>query len=397
MRVNQRVASPIIEGTTIEGRILMNSLLMKVFCGLLLGVLLTSGWAGAQQALSKPAVSPEQQQRLDLMKSKGTEASLTILPVRLGGKPFDRVTEVIGLILEQQGLMNIELGETVFDPPTGADRQGLADAVGEFVKGHPVTTDYVMYAEINGSRETGINELRAVVADNEGAVVWTELQTPQHEAFRGLESPNPMSLSVLLVERLSPNLGLNEETAKAAKPGKMAALMDERSGMPPENERAPLPERQKAMKESLQNATLMVFPVRMSGEANAASAADLEKMINEAGLCKAISAEESVLLKAPQADPNEMKILWGLAREFRVYARENPTDADYVLYADYVFNPQKWEQGFVHFVVCDNKGEWVIVDMQNSHHPDYQSIKPVSKEDCSKLLVKRLGSYLIED
>jgi hypothetical protein len=47
--------------------------------------------------------------------------------------------------------------------------------------------------------------------------------------------------------------------------------------------------------------------------------------------------------------------------------------------------------------VCDSKGEWVIVDMQNSHHPDYQRIKPISKEDCSKLLFKRLGTYLIED
>jgi len=25
---------------------------------------------------------------------------------------------------------------------------------------------------------------------------------------------------------------------------------------------------------------------------------------------------------------------------------------------------------FVHFVICDRKGEWVIVDMQNSHQPD---------------------------
>ena len=105
-------------------------------------------------------------------------------------------------------------------------------------------------------------------------------------------------------------------------------------------------------------------------------------------------AKQSVLLKASLADPNELKALWDLAREFRDYVKKNPIDADYVLYADYVFNPQNWEQGLVHFVVCDRKGEWVIVDMQNSHHPDYQSIKPTSREDCDKLLIKRLEGYL---
>ncbi|MGA3284662.1 MAG: hypothetical protein ABSD57_09425, partial [Verrucomicrobiota bacterium] len=42
--------------------------------------------AGEPQA----GIAPEQQQRLELMKSKGPDASLTILPVRLAGKPWDR-------------------------------------------------------------------------------------------------------------------------------------------------------------------------------------------------------------------------------------------------------------------------------------------------------------------
>lgn len=72
--------------------------------------------------------------------------------------------------------------------------------------------------------------LRAVVVDQAGAVVWTERQTPEDAAFKKLGSPDPMAMSVLLVERLGPQLGLKEETAKTAKPGKMARLMAERSG-----------------------------------------------------------------------------------------------------------------------------------------------------------------------
>ena len=205
----------------------------------------------AGEAENPGLLAPEQQQRLDLLKSKGTDASLTILPVRLGGKPWDRVTEVVGLLLERQGLKNIELGKAVFEPATTTDLQALAASVGEFVKGRPVTTGYVLYAEINGSPETGVTDLRAVVADKAGDVVWTDRLTPQDEAFKAAGSHEPMSLSVLLVQRLSPQFGLNEETAKAAKPGKMAAIMDQRSGLPPENERTPLPGRQAEMKRAM--------------------------------------------------------------------------------------------------------------------------------------------------
>ena len=222
-------------------------------------------------AAPQAGMAPEQQKRLELMKSKGPDGSLTILPVRLAGKPWDRVTEVVGLLLEKQGLRNIELGKTPFIPAE-TNLESLAAAVGAFVKTNPITTGYALYAEYNGDRQTGLNELRAVVVDQTGAVVWTDRQTPQDEAFKKMGHPEPMTMSVLLVERLSPQLGLNEETAKAAKPGKMAAIMDQRSGLPPENERAALPERQKAMKQALPGATLLVYPARIGGNKTASPA-----------------------------------------------------------------------------------------------------------------------------
>ncbi len=340
-------------------------------------------------------MAPEQQQRLETMKSKGPDASLTILPVRLAGRPFDRVTEVVGLLLERQGLKNIELGKAPLEAANLADLNSLSIAVGEFVKANPITTSYALYAEYNGDQKTGLNELRAVVVDKTGAVVWTDRQTPQDEAFKKMGERDPMTMSVLLVERLGPQLGLNEKTAEAAKPGKMAAIMDQRSGLPPENERAALPERQQTMKRALPEATLLVYPARIGGDKTSVpSATNVVRLLNQAGLCQAVSAEPPVLLKASQADPNEMKTLWNLAREFRSFVRANPPAAGYALYADYVFNPQNAEQGFVHFVVCDRKGEWVIVDLQNSHHPDYQSVGIISRDRCDQLLVKRLQGYL---
>jgi hypothetical protein len=372
----------------------MKSTSKKITFVLLLSAVVALGGTFAQQpSVEKPVVPSDRPQRLAVMKSKGPDASLSILPVRLAGKPFDRVTEVVGLMLEQRGLKNIELASTPFEPGPG-NLDALAGAVGEFVEAHPVTTDYVLYAEINGSREQGLIELRTVVTDKHGAVVWTDRQGASDEAFKKLEAREPMTLCALLVERLGPQFGLNEQTAKAATPGKMAALMAARSGIPPENETAPVPARQKEFKEARQTATVAVFPVRIGNEVNAGSAAELVKQINDAGLCKAVVARDAVVLKASHADPNEMKAMWDLAREFREYARKNPTDADYTLYADYAFTPNNWEQGFVHFIVCNRQGDWVIVDMQNSHHPDYQSVKPTSSHGCDTLLLKRLQGYL---
>jgi hypothetical protein len=359
-------------------------------------VICTSLPAGAADVSSgQRGLSPEQQKRIEVMKTKGPDASLTILPVRLAGQPFDRVTEVVGLLLEQQGLKNIELGKSAFKPADKAGLETLAGAVGDFVKKNAIATEYALFAEYNGNPQTGLNELRAVVVDQAGAVVWTERQTPEDAAFKKLGSPDPMAMSVLLVERSGPQLGLKEETAKTAKPGKMARLMAERSGLPPEDERSPLEGRQKEMKNAMAKAALLVFSARVGGKAaDAQSASDLAGLINTAKLFTASSAGQAMLLNASQAGPNELKVLWDLAREFRDCARKNPPEADYVLYADYAFNPQNWEQGYVHFVVCDRKGEWVIVDMQNSHQPDYQTIKPTSRADCDKLLVKRLADLL---
>jgi hypothetical protein len=349
----------------------------------------------AQESAKTTPLSGEQQKRLELMKSRGPDGSLTVLPVMLEGQPFDRLSEVVGVLLEQQGLKSIELGATPFTPASDTEIKKLADSLGDFVSKNQITTEYALYAEYNGNRQIGLVEFRAVVVDKAGRVVWMDRQGAQDEAMQQLESKEPMTFSVLLIERLCPMLGLNEETAKTAKPGKMARRMEERSGLPPESERAQLPERQKLLKESGKTVTLVIFPARIGGgTVNAASAIELTTMINNAGLCMSSPALQSPLLSASQAEPNEMKILWDLAHEFRDYCRKNPADADYALYADYVFNPEKWEQGFVHFVVCDRSGEWVIADLQNSHHPEYQSVKPRSKEDCNKLLVQRLQGYL---
>jgi hypothetical protein len=342
-----------------------------------------------QSPAPRPAVSPAQ-----LMKSKGTNSTLTILPVRLGPSASDRVSEVLGLLLEKQGLQKIQLGKLPLPFTTNATLPALAAAVGHFVTAHPITTDYALYAEFNGTPATGLTELRAVVVDKSGKVVWTDLQTAADLQRQNI-GREPMQFCALLAQRLGPQFNLNKDTAKTATPGKMAGIMDERSGLPPDAETAAIPARLKEFKrvKSNANTTLIIFPARIGNDVYPATALDLVKLITDTWLCKAVPAKQSVMFHAPQTDPNELRILWDFAREVRDYAKKNPTGA-YTLYADYGFNAQRWEQGFVHFVVCDPQGEWVIVDMQNAHQPDYQTIKPTSWQGCDKLLARRLEGCL---
>jgi hypothetical protein len=149
------------------------------------------------------------------------------------------------------------------------------------------------------------------------------------------------------------------------------------------------------MKESRQKATLMVLGVRMDGAVNITNASDLAKRIGETKLFQAaVPAKQPALLEAKLAGGDQMRYLWTIAREFQAYVKKNPPDADYVLYADYIFDRQHWQQGGVQFVVCDRQGEWVIAELTNSDQEDYQRVKPISAEGCDKLLVERLADRL---
>lgn len=360
------------------------------------GACLAAGQTNPQQVPDDPATK-SQIERLEKMRSQGPEATLTILSIPLAGQPNERITELLGLILEQHGLKHIELEAKVFQPAHDLNLEQLAGAVGEFVKQNPISTEYAAYAEFNGSVEKRqLDNIRAVVVNKQGAVVWTYEMTAQDEALRQFQAhPDMMLITVALAKQLGLQLGLNEQTTRNAKPGKMARLMAQRSGLPDQEELAALRAREDKMRDVRQTLKLLIYPPRVNGQATGLdSAKELAKRINDADVCQAVPATETVQLTASQRDPNELKVLWDLAREFREYVRQHPPQEPYVLCADYVFTPDHWEQGYVHIVVCNQQGEWVFVDLQNSHQSDYQSVQPTSREDCDRLLVKRLRKHL---
>jgi len=369
------------------------SLLMTVI--LMFGLL--SSFSAANTVQDRETIPVDQQKRLEIMKSKGTEASLTIVPIVLEKVPaelMEKVAQVVGIFLERAGLTRIEVTSTQFTPGETMDFQEVAAAFGQFVKQNPMNTDYILYGEFQGSGKTGVTEIRGIVVDRNGQIVWLERQTPEDDAFKTAAPKDPMTCCVFLVERLRTAWGLEDPMRKDAPEGKLAKSFAKQTGLPAESEQEAMKARLQKLKEKATGATITVYPARIQDTVSGESAADLVRMINEADLLSASVALEKPLLQV-KGNMNEMKMLWDLARAFRDTVRKSKPTTDYALYADYIFtpgeNPKVWG---VHFVICDQNGDWVIVDLQNNHHPGFKEVNPTTRQDCDLLVIRRLKQYL---
>lgn len=345
--------------------------------------------APAQQA-DKPATPVVVQKALDDFKAAGKDASLTVVGVNLAGKPVKQVAEVVGMFLERAGMKNLEVGEVEFPLADNTDLAQTAQALAEFVRANPIKTDYALFADFLGTPSTGVAEVRGVVVNKQGQLVWQDRRTPDDADFKRIKPREPMDCCVLLIDRLRPVLKLDDPMRDDAPQGKLAQRWQQKTGVPDEAERDAMKEREAAFKKAAATATLLIYPAHAGDEWSPESATHLAQMINAAKLAKAAAAEKGPQLDV-KGDMNEQKVLWGMARAFREQVQKQPPDADYVLYPDYLMG--KNVVGGVHFAICDRKGQLVIVDFQNSHWEDFKSINPKSREDCDRLVVKRLEGY----
>ena len=356
-------------------------------------------------AQTTDATPGDQQKRLEAMRAKGAKASLTIFPVVIsatnkgekGNEDIAKeVGKVLGLLLEKAGMNNLETTDSVFVLPADVEFDQAPKRFGEFVRAHPITTEYALYAEVVG--RTGgppqIDELRAVIVDQSGDWVWVDRQTPDDPDFKRIKPSCLMTSCVLLTERVRTQLGIPESARDDRGEGKFARMFAENSPAPQEAEWDAMAQRQAVMKKAAGTAEVAVFPVRLSDdEVGKKDAAHLVKLLNEKKLGEAQAVDSPLRVKIKPAR-NEQKLLWDLARAFQGHVKQNPPEADYTLLADYMTSPRDGRVMAVHFVVCDRAGEWVIVDFQNDHHGDFQSIDPKTREDCGRLVAKRLEGYL---
>ncbi len=145
----------------------------------------------------------------------------------------------------------------------------------------------------------------------------------------------------------------------------MARLWSEKSGLPPKSEQDAIASRLKTLKKTIATSTVAVFPVRVSGKSDAQAAARLAEMLTKSGFGRAEVIRANLKLDI-KPNTNQTRIIWDTARAFRDFLRKNPPAADYALLADYGIGRSpdgKMLVGGVHFVLCDRKGDWVLIGL----------------------------------
>ncbi|MEN8127480.1 MAG: hypothetical protein ABFR90_06700 [Planctomycetota bacterium] len=344
------------------------------------------------------------------------DASLTIFPVTMSitgpvnkndhyrkfSKGFQRESrrkagefaETLGLLLEEKGFDNFEVTDTPFRFPAGKKmRKNRAAAFGKFVSEQNLKTDYALGIKFTVHIERSWQEVYWVMVDATGDIVWEDSRKPGDRGFEDYTGTELGRLE-LACSRLMPVMGLDKLPKKELAQDKKRALREMRAKEPPSHaEFDAMEKRLKTMKKADSSACVLVYPARVGGEhTDPACATRLSGLINEAKLCQATVAETGPVMEGA-GWPNEMQVLWLFARAVRDHVRQNPPDSDYVLFADYWFAP-RGEVWAVHFVVCDRAGDWVIVDLQNSHKEAFQQISPKNLEDCDHLVLERLKTNL---
>jgi len=369
------------------------------------GLLAHAAAPGCRAAQPGGAVSPEQQERLKAVQAKGTEASLTVFPVALAkGDKAEKSVEgvgkdagkVVAMLLEQAGMNNLEIADSVFVLPAGTEFDDAGQRFGEFVRANPIKTDYALYTEII-TRTGGppqFDEIRSVVVDKAGDCVFVDRQTPTDRDFKRIKPTCLMSSCVLATERVRTQLRIPESARDDSGEGRIARMLAKESPGPDKAEWQAMEERQAVMKKVARTSKVAVFPVRRSrDQVSDEDAAHLAKLLNKRKLCEAKAVDSTLRVEVKPAR-DEQKMLWDLARGFQDHIRQNPPETDYALLADYMFSPRDGRVFAVHFVLCDRAGQWVIVDFQNDHHGDFQSVDPKTPEDCGRLVAERLEGHL---
>jgi hypothetical protein len=358
-----------------------------VVFGLCTLAVLEVGILRSEETPAKPRIKSVTVYPVVIMPSENIPASIP-----------QRIAEVVGLLLEKAGMNEIEIAESSFSGPKTDDMSKIADAFGQFVGKQSLKTEYAIFCQIMASDHT-ITGIRSIVVDKSGKVIFADLSDQKAFSESKIKPDEPMTACIFLVNRLGNVWDLADPMRENAPEGKMAELMRKRSALPPDKELADMNNRLEILKKNIAVSKITVYPIRLWEGSDKTAAVELAKMLNDQKICQAEPSDVELNLKI-QGDPNEQKVLWDTARAFREFLRANPPATEYAMLADYGISPAsdgKQEAGAVHLIICDHKGDWVLADYQNSHHPDFQSINPKTIEDCNQLAVKRLKKCLSKE
>lgn len=295
-----------------------------------------------------------------------------------------RFAEALGIFLERAGAkadvrnrpVAVAAGDT---PKEVSERLKEVISAGESVEG------YTLLVALEGMGK--LRRARLWLANEKGD---TALRVDRSEFPEGAPE-NPMQALLLVVNVLREYSDLKDPLREDAPKGEMAERVRERSGLPTKDEIEAMEKRAGEAGKRIGKMSLAVHPFHIRGqdEESAEAATALSSRIAKEGIARIMVLAEPVKLGI-EGDPNQMKMMWDSARAFRAELKENPPQADYALYVSTGPMP---DVRLLHLVMCDRAGEWVMADLQNSHHGDFAAISPDSVEDCVELAMRRLKKW----
>lgn len=319
---------------------------------------------------------------------------VTLHPVLVLGQPSPKVAEALALVLEKSGMSDLEVAATAFtmakDTPWD-DVPALLRSHVQNAKGP--ATRFHLYAEFLGTPRTGPEEVRFVLVDGQGELVWSDRQTKADADFRrtAAKDPDPLGCATLVGNRLF-RLAEWKRDPGAVKDGKFSQLWRNKSGTPDAKELAAMKQRLATMREALHAARVIVLPTLSQGKHDPDSSARLATLLHQEveGTFAAGCAETR--LQGTQ-DSNEQKRLWDLARNLQKALTKAPITEDYALVVDLGIDAEH-NHGYVHTIVCTGKGELVLAAFSNDQSAVFQRIAPKTAQDAERVAVAMLREQL---
>lgn len=340
-----------------------------------------------------PKQDPAPDSRLVAVQRAGLAAPLTLFPVRVLGRPDTNVAEALGLVLERQGMSDLQLASAPFvaedaDWATLPTRFAAHVQAQAKVEGAPRAS---LYAEFLGDQKQGPTEVRFVLVDALGEVVLIDRQLPGDAAFKRTagRDPDPLGCSRLCAERLFELVGWRP-VAGGVRDGAFARRWQQKSGLPDRAEREAMAQRLAVLRRDLTAASFVVLPTLWSGDEQADTDRLARQVAQELGCKSAVAGARRL---AVAATSNQQQRLWSLAKALQQAQQQQPVDADYVLVADVGLAPGG-KSGYVDVVVVDRKGAIVLADFQNDQWPAFQRRAPKDLAAAEAVATDRLRALL---
>lgn len=317
--------------------------------------------------------------------SQTNPTPLVVYQVLLAGQPSPEASDALGVLLERAGAPNVDVADIAFLPDRHTEPTAQAAAFGTFAKQEG--SGHALFADLLGTPGRGVDEVRGVLADRAGNVVWQTRLRAGEPAFDRAKPAEPMACLLLLVRELQPVLGLEDPERRNAPTGPLAAKLQARSGVPDAAEQAAMAARLATAKQLGLDLPLVVVPPRLGTVHRSELAEQVAAELRAAGYNRVRVAKEPLPFRA-QPSPNEQRVLWSAAHSLRsLQARAGGTE--HVVAVDLVMRGEG-RLGAVHTFLLEPAGGLVWVDFQNDHHRDFQALAEPSPAAGAQLAARRL-------